>query len=112
MFVRRARLSASQPSGHCRNNAPSSAAAMKLEMPAVPSPACCAKAGPVTQKALRAKPERKAPRVPSGDRMTSCRKARGACSGTKIGRAHVLTPVTNAHLVCRLLLEKKKKKQA
>src|SRR3546814_8035044 len=25
----------------------------------------------------------------------------------KIGRAHVLTPVTNAHLVCRLLLEKK-----
>src|SRR3546814_5786199 len=28
----------------------------------------------------------------------------------KIGRAHVCTPVTNAHLVCRLLLEKKKKK--
>src|SRR3546814_1411516 len=27
----------------------------------------------------------------------------------QIGRAHVLTPVTNAHLVCRLLLEKKKK---
>src|SRR3546814_7578645 len=27
----------------------------------------------------------------------------------EIGRAHVLTPVTNAHLVCRLLLEKKKK---
>src|SRR3546814_1415362 len=25
----------------------------------------------------------------------------------KIGRAHVRTPVTNAHLVCRLLLEKK-----
>src|SRR3546814_4443206 len=25
-----------------------------------------------------------------------------------IGRAHVLTAVTNAHLVCRLLLEKKK----
>src|SRR3546814_12172053 len=24
-----------------------------------------------------------------------------------IGRAHVCTPVTNAHLVCRLLLEKK-----
>src|SRR3546814_8206873 len=31
-------------------------------------------------------------------------KARG-----QIGRAHVCTPVTNAHLVCRLLLEKKKK---
>src|SRR3546814_3282810 len=29
----------------------------------------------------------------------------------KIGRAHVRTPVTNAHLVCRLLLEKKKKKR-
>src|SRR3546814_8302523 len=27
----------------------------------------------------------------------------------EIGRAHVSTPVTNAHLVCRLLLEKKKK---
>src|SRR3546814_5323711 len=26
----------------------------------------------------------------------------------EIGRAHVSTPVTNAHLVCRLLLEKKK----
>src|SRR3546814_6725011 len=26
----------------------------------------------------------------------------------KIGRAHVCTPVTNAHLVCRLLLEKNK----
>src|SRR3546814_5927265 len=26
----------------------------------------------------------------------------------EIGRAHVLTPVTNAHLVCRLLLDKKK----
>src|SRR3546814_8352501 len=25
----------------------------------------------------------------------------------KIGRAHVCTPVPNAHLVCRLLLEKK-----
>src|SRR3546814_9929558 len=29
-------------------------------------------------------------------------------SWRQIGRAHVLTPVTNAHLVCRLLLEKKK----
>src|SRR3546814_6264500 len=26
----------------------------------------------------------------------------------KIGRAHVLIPVTNAHLVCSILLEKKK----
>src|SRR3546814_9307609 len=29
-------------------------------------------------------------------------------NAVKIGRAHVCTPVTNAHLVCRLLLEKKK----
>src|SRR3546814_9140726 len=28
----------------------------------------------------------------------------------EIGSAHVCTQVTNAHLVCRLLLEKKKKK--
>src|SRR3546814_5151669 len=26
-------------------------------------------------------------------------------TGIEIGRAHVCTPVTNAHLVCRLLLE-------
>src|SRR3546814_9620102 len=29
----------------------------------------------------------------------------------EIGRAHVCTPVTNAHLVCRLLLAKKKNTQ-
>src|SRR3546814_7065154 len=31
-----------------------------------------------------------------------------ATPGISLGRAHVCTPVTNAHLVCRLLLEKKK----
>src|SRR3546814_3394095 len=31
-----------------------------------------------------------------------------AAPGYQIGRAHVCTPVTNAHLVCRLLLEKTK----
>src|SRR3546814_1195581 len=30
-----------------------------------------------------------------------------ASEETEIGRAHVLTPVTNAQLVCRLLLDKK-----
>src|SRR3546814_10477913 len=30
----------------------------------------------------------------------------GAQAIREIGRAHVCTPVTNAHLVCRLLLEK------
>src|SRR3546814_2173389 len=29
----------------------------------------------------------------------------------EIGRAHVCTPVTNEHIVCRLLLEKKKNTQ-
>src|SRR3546814_1324443 len=29
----------------------------------------------------------------------------------KIGRAHVCTPVTNAHLVCRILLEKQHAKK-
>src|SRR3546814_5553143 len=33
---------------------------------------------------------------------------RGCRGSAKIGRAHVGTPVTNAHLVCRLLLDKKK----
>src|SRR3546814_6802153 len=32
-----------------------------------------------------------------------------AWEDVQIGRAHVCTPVTNAQLVCRLLLEKKKK---
>src|SRR3546814_3963848 len=32
--------------------------------------------------------------------------------GVQIGRAHVRTPVTNAHLVCRLLLQKKKKRHS
>src|SRR3546814_8318650 len=36
-------------------------------------------------------------------------KPRRRVQGLQIGRAHVRTPVTNAHLVCRLLLEKKKK---
>src|SRR3546814_21169862 len=39
----------------------------------------------------------------------SARPARCAGAEDQIGRAHVLTPVTNAHLVCRLLLEKKNK---
>src|SRR3546814_9180628 len=35
--------------------------------------------------------------------------ARKGAERHEIGRAHVLTPVTNAHLVCRLLLEKQNK---
>src|SRR3546814_3519072 len=36
------------------------------------------------------------------------RAARHPGAHSEIGRAHVCTPVTNAHLVCRLLLEKTK----
>src|SRR3546814_2817705 len=35
-------------------------------------------------------------------------RRRAARAGSQIGRAHVWTPVTTAHLVCRLLLGKKK----
>src|SRR3546814_8876768 len=36
-------------------------------------------------------------------------RPRGRRPRHQIGRAHVCTPVTNAHHVCRLLLKKKKK---
>src|SRR3546814_9552008 len=42
------------------------------------------------------------------DGRRRCRQAEHVDRDAEIGRAHVLTPVTNAHLVCRLLLEKKK----
>src|SRR3546814_11391309 len=41
------------------------------------------------------------------DRRGEAGPARSAVIFFQIGRAHVCTPVTNAHLVCRLLLEKK-----
>src|SRR3546814_2299980 len=42
-----------------------------------------------------------------GGQLQVERSAVVADVGDEIGRAHVCTPVTNAHLVCRLLLEKK-----
>src|SRR3546814_1345053 len=48
---------------------------------------------PATKKAEKAPAKAKAPAKPRA----------------QIGRAHVCTPVTNAHLVCRLLLAKKTK---
>src|SRR3546814_5538371 len=44
------------------------------------------------------------------DELMSARRAvrtQGAAARSQIGRAHVRTPVTNAHLVRRLLLEQK-----
>src|SRR3546814_1686824 len=46
---------------------------------------------------------------PRPDRQMGRHRPLVARSEGEIGRAHVWTPVTNAHLVCRLLLEKKKK---
>src|SRR3546814_5838003 len=40
------------------------------------------------------------------------RVVRGGSWASEIGRAHVWTPVTNAHLVCRIQLEKNKNYQA
>src|SRR3546814_6091905 len=40
--------------------------------------------------------------IPRSDAAADC-----LSSGYEIGRAHVWTPVTNAHLVCRLTLETK-----
>src|SRR3546814_8270119 len=49
------------------------------------------------------------PPTPKSRRFTVALPAStGAAPGVQeIGRAHVCTPVTNAHLVCRLLLENK-----
>src|SRR3546814_6018530 len=46
--------------------------------------------------------------VAGRDRTFGCARSRRGRVHLEIGRAHVSTPVTNAHLVCRLLLEKKK----
>src|SRR3546814_8540620 len=50
---------------------------------------------------------RKAGRKP--DRIVQLENRHGAAVGERweLGRAHVWTPVTNAHLVCNLLLAKK-----
>src|SRR3546814_9653070 len=49
-------------------------------------------------------------RPPSSPALAGCYviSLRPVGGHAEIGRAHVGTPVTNAHLVCRLLLEKKK----
>src|SRR3546814_8358465 len=45
---------------------------------------------------------------PRGSKPEMNDRDRQEVDPNQIGRAHVCTPVTNAHLVCRLLLEKKK----
>src|SRR3546814_8164361 len=47
-------------------------------------------------------------RCRSPSTRTSIVISRKGAPGSKIGRAHVRTPVNHAHLVCRLLREQKK----
>src|SRR3546814_4253332 len=66
-------------------------------------------AGPGGERALRRDGERHHPpgvARAAGEMRLAGRDHRG--HPAKIGRAHVCTPVTNTHLVCRLLLEKNK----
>src|SRR3546814_2509433 len=44
--------------------------------------------------------------LPSTSGSTAVRSPGFSARASKIERAHICTPVTNAHLVCRLLLEK------
>src|SRR3546814_2884597 len=60
---------------------------------------------------LRSRLRRRAGSRGCGARHGRDRRSRGSDEAAgQIGRAHVCTPVTNAHLVCLLLLEKKKRK--
>src|SRR3546814_2441107 len=49
--------------------------------------------------------------LPWATRRSGPRPSARSCPGSagKIGKAHVCTPITNEHHVCRLLLEKKNK---
>src|SRR3546814_4569085 len=82
-----------------------------IVLPSITSVGCAAAMVPLlarvnaysARNALRgsvAGPSIDSDRSACGGRSTSS----AACA--QIGRAHVCTPVTNAHLVCRLLLEK------
>src|SRR3546814_5784424 len=55
----------------------------------------------------RMSPDQYAQYIAAASAAANARSTAMSHSG-QIGRAHVRTPVTNAHLVCRLLLEKKK----
>src|SRR3546814_5908635 len=61
--------------------------------------------------ALKPAPERHHAAITEPDDLGPLLRAIEGYQGThEIGRAHVCTPVTTAHLVCRLLLEKTKQK--
>src|SRR3546814_7900731 len=83
---RRAALAAQKPQPRLRHRRAARRLSRRLHRPDAPRPRGLDR--------LADEPARRHPR-PDGRR--------------EIGRAHVCTPVTNAHLVCRLLLENKKK---
>src|SRR3546814_6838764 len=57
------------------------------------------------------RPSATAAAITSDRAMLWRKRVRQSAFAVEIGRAHVWTPVTNAHLVCRLLLENKKPQQ-
>src|SRR3546814_6046498 len=75
-------------------------------------PATPPSARPRSASAQPGYPKRRIPPVREDQRRLQVRHLRPRRERREhelqIGRAHVCTPVTNAHLVCRLLLEKKK----
>src|SRR3546814_7710822 len=85
-------ISTGLPAPLLANSASQSWAEIELPAPCHPNPAATPAASSASKK----------------DGMSEM-PARAAShnTGRQIGRAHVCTPVTNAHLVCRLLLEKK-----
>src|SRR3546814_10161841 len=64
---------------------------------------------PSAVRGRRVSPLGTAPFAQTGDLLNRYRAYRldPADRSSELGRAHVCTPVTNAHPVCRLLLEKK-----
>src|SRR3546814_9550559 len=55
---------------------------------------------------LKSRRPRSAPKAEPAPKPKKPKPAATKAGASEIGRAHVRTPVTNAHLVCRLLLEK------
>src|SRR3546814_2474129 len=76
-----------------------------MQMPAPKKPA--AKPAPRRQPAAQPRQRRGAPHKPAPPPAHAGHAGPARPAETEIGRAHVCTPVTTAHLVCRLLLGKK-----
>src|SRR3546814_3234463 len=82
------------------------------EIEIAPEAGCCAGCGGALHRIGDDRSER-LDIIPAQYRVIVTVRPKMACRscGAEIGRAHVCTPVTHAHIVCRLLLEKKTKKK-